>query len=116
MTIPRVTIAAHSDRVTSLLWSQGPPSHHHGGSSSSSNGGDIYSSSLDGTIKSWDSNNYLNTGTIQAYSNDAGVVSMSMATTTSRISNDVNIDAKGTTTTIVTNSWKGRLKCFRVDG
>ena len=114
MTIPRVTIAAHSDRVTSLLWSQGPSSHHHGGSSSSSS---IYSSSLDGTIKSWDSNNYLNTGTIQAYSND-GVVSMTMATTTSRMGNDVDMDAKGTTTTtsIVTNSWKGRLKCFRVVG
>lgn len=109
MTIPRVSIAAHSDRVTSLLWSQGS-------SSSNSNGGDIYSSSLDGTIKSWDSNNYLNTGTIQAYSND-GVVSMTMATTTSRMGNDVDIDANGTTaTTIVTNSWKGRLKCFRVVG
>ena len=118
MTIPRVTIAAHSDRVTSLLWSQGPSSHHHGGgsNSSSSSGGDIYSSSLDGTIKSWDSNNYLNTGTIQAYSND-GVVSMTMAMTTSRMGNDIDIDAKGTTTTsIVTNSWKGRLKCFRVVG
>jgi hypothetical protein len=42
---------------------------------------------------------------------------MTMAMTTSRMGNDIDIDAKGTTTTsIVTNSWKGRLKCFRVVG
>ena len=95
---PRATIVAHSDRVTSLLWNGRE---------------DIYTSSLDGSIKSWDCHNYMNTGTVQAYSNDDGVVSMKMVTT--NMTTKMSDDNKKSTATVVANSWKGRLKCFRVD-